>query len=89
MPNLKYCFMNPNGADVVCMTKDEAYELVKETGGRGRVRTVVNCCGEDLVCSAFTNTCDQCEADYGMNGDRLAPRSQWGSETGERWQDCY
>lgn len=40
-------------------------------------------CGAEVVCDAFTNTCDACGADYGPSGTRLAPRSDWGEETGE------
>ena len=52
-------------------------------------RPVIKCCKVDLVCEHFTNTCEFCNADYNMSGHRLAPRSQWGEETGESWQDCY
>lgn len=47
------------------------------------------CAHEDIICDAFTNTCDHCGADYNFNGDMLAPRSQWGEETGEHWSECY
>ena len=47
----------------------------------------VKCCGTWLMCDAFTNTCGKCGADYNMNADRLAPRSQWGEETGETYAD--
>jgi hypothetical protein len=50
---------------------------------------VITCCGAEIECRNFTNTCDQCGADYNFSGQRLAPRSQWGEETGESWQDCY
>ena len=50
-----------------------------------KVYPVVRCpCGEDVDCQSFTNECD-CGADYNFNGTRLAPRSQWGEETGESW----
>jgi len=50
-----------------------------------KVYPVVNCpCGEDVDCQSFTNECD-CGADYNFSGTRLAPRSQWGEETGESW----
>lgn len=49
----------------------------------------IRCCGVELVCDAFTNTCDHCGADYNFAGQLLAPRSQWGEETGESWMDCY
>lgn len=51
---------------------------------------VVHCdCGCKIECHSFTNTCDRCDADYNFSGQRLAPRSQWGEETGEHWSDCY
>jgi len=56
--------------------------------GNGRQRTEVRCCNTWLLCQGFTNTCDRCGTDYNMSGQRLAPRSQWGEETGEHWTDC-
>lgn len=50
-------------------------------------RAVVKCeCGEEVLCASFTNTCD-CGADYNMSGQLLAPREQWGEETGEHYAD--
>lgn len=43
-------------------------------------------CGRKVCLDGFTNTC-QCGADYNMSGQRLAPRSQWGEETGESLAD--
>ena len=47
-----------------------------------------NCdlCGEEVALFGFTNTCD-CGADYNMSGQLLAPREQWGDETGESLSD--
>lgn len=53
-----------------------------------RPRVEVKCCGAWLRCDRFTNTCDRCGADYNMSGARLAPREQWGEETGEHWTEC-
>lgn len=39
-------------------------------------------CGRVVVLSGFTNTCD-CGRDYSRSGQELAPRSQWGEDTGE------
>jgi hypothetical protein len=51
---------------------------------------VVRCdCGDEVECRNFTNTCDHCGADYNISGSRLAPREQWGEETGEHWTECY
>lgn len=49
--------------------------------------TEVKCCGQWLMCDRFTNTCDCCGKDYNGNGTRLAPREQWGEETGETASD--
>ena len=45
-------------------------------------------CGQAVELSSFTNTCDRCGADYNSFGQRLAPREQWGEETGEYPSDC-
>ena len=50
-------------------------------------KTITCVCGETVECSAFTNTCE-CGRDYNWSGQLLAPRSQWGEETGEHWSDC-
>jgi len=44
-------------------------------------------CGAEVDLYGFTNTCHECGADYNMSGQRLAPRSQWGEETGESLSD--
>ena len=36
---------------------------------------------------AFLSTCSNCGADYSGSGQLLAPRSQWGEETGECLSD--
>lgn len=49
---------------------------------------VIRCgCGGKVVCEGFTNTCDRCGRDYNGSGQLLAPRSQWGEETGESLSD--
>jgi len=68
-------------------------EVVRASTIDGRLlktrRCVVTCCGEELWCEGFTSTCPCCGADYNSAGQLLAPRSQWGEETGETWSDCY
>lgn len=44
-------------------------------------------CGAEVVLEGFTNTCDKCERDYNSSGQELAPRGQWGEETGETAAD--
>jgi hypothetical protein len=45
-------------------------------------------CGEEVTLDRFTNTCYICGTDYNSAGQELAPREQWGEETGEHWSDC-
>jgi hypothetical protein len=47
---------------------------------------ICDVCGEVVELSGFTNPCD-CGADYNFAGQRLAPRNQWGEETGEHPSD--
>ena len=55
-----------------------------------RHRACIECidCGRNIGLYNNTNTCE-CGADYNMSGQRLAPREQWGWETGEHWTECY
>jgi hypothetical protein len=39
-------------------------------------------CGRRIELDRFTNTCE-CGRDYDSGGNLLAPREQWGEETGE------
>lgn len=48
-----------------------------------------NRCSSEVVLGNFTNTCALCGADYNSSGQELAPREQWGEETGEQWWECY
>jgi hypothetical protein len=48
-----------------------------------RQPAVLKCdCGREVDLGGFTNPCD-CGRDYNTSGQLLAPRSQWGEETGE------
>ena len=44
-------------------------------------------CGAHVYLDGFTNPCPDCNRDYNWRGDLLAPRSQWGEETGEHPAD--
>ena len=49
----------------------------------GRLEEIKCACGQWVyVRGQFTAPCD-CGRDYNWNGDLLAPRCQWGEETGE------
>ena len=66
--------------------KLEKVEWVRKDG-RKVERLEIRCdCGESLLCTGFTNTCE-CGLDYDMDGNKLADRSQWGEETGESIND--
>ena len=47
----------------------------------------IKCCNKWIWLDQWTNTCDTCQSDYNMQGNKLAPRSQWGEETGESLSD--
>jgi hypothetical protein len=49
---------------------------------------IIRCegCNHKVALWGFTNTCE-CGRDYNMSGSLLAPRSQWGEETGETASD--
>lgn len=44
-------------------------------------------CDAHVELRGFTNTCHKCGRDYNTSGQLLAPRSQWGEETGESVSD--
>jgi hypothetical protein len=73
---------------------DGTYEVedlgIQAREWRHRVPGVILCdCEHEVTLGNFTNTCYECGADYNSRGNRLAPRSQWGEETGEHWTECY
>lgn len=82
----------PNGLDNLRKCQDGTH-AVRATGvtrytNSYRVPRIGECtCGEEVALDSFTNTCS-CGADYNTSGQRLAPREQWGEETGEHWSDC-
>ena len=44
-------------------------------------------CGGKVELKDFTNSCESCGKDYNSSGQQLAPREQWGEETGEHPAD--
>jgi len=44
-------------------------------------------CGCAVYLDHPTNTCEDCGRDYNLRGTLLAPREQWGYETGETAAD--
>ena len=58
-----------------------------DENGRRITPSEGECCGEKMSLGNFTNTCRNCGADYNSAGQLLAPREQWGEETGESLSD--
>lgn len=81
--NYEYCLAGCN----------ERGEIIKPGGVRKSEHTWIEeaigeCdCGTEVELGHFTNTCENCGADYNSSGQQLAPRSQWGMETGEHPAD--
>lgn len=75
-----------------CLTGQVGTRKVVDCGVQKREHsytepTVGRCpCGRHVELANFTNTCD-CGRDYNMSGQELAPRAQWGEETGEHYTD--
>lgn len=55
----------------------------------GRSTLTMHCkCGNSFeLWNSWANECDVCGREYNGSGQMLAPRSQWGEETGEGWTD--
>ena len=92
--NVDMADLSPAGRENLRKCQDGEYDVVpegvQEREWSYRHPRVGKCdCGEEVVLDRFTNTCYGCGADYNMSGQRLAPRSQWGEETGEHWTECY
>jgi hypothetical protein len=75
------------GSDVVRNRQRRSWmEILKERSESGAPAVGKCACGRRVLLAGFTNTCE-CGRDYNMNGTLLAPRSQWGEETGESVSD--
>lgn len=77
LPNLARC----EALDGVRSTGIAKYEWSYRQPAIGKCS-----CGRRIELDHFTNACD-CGWDYNSSGDLLAPRSQWGEETGEHLAD--
>lgn len=47
---------------------------------------IIQCsnCGKDVeIWNSWANECEGCQTEYNGFGQKLAPREQWGCETGE------
>lgn len=69
-------------------TFDVSFEGVRNESYSFMVAAVGECvgCHQEVELGGFTNTC-QCGLDYNGSGQLLAPREQWGEETGETVAD--
>lgn len=64
-------------------------EIIRERKSRNEPALGLCVCGCEIQLANFTNTCPGCGKDYNFAGTELAPREQWGEETGEHWTECY
>jgi len=64
-------------------------KIVKSRDGPGSPAVgICDCCGGRVTLyGSFDCRCKNCGAEYNLFGQRLAPRSQWGYETGETLSD--
>ena len=78
--NYEFCLTHPDQVS--------GPQLVQDQGDYWEPAIIRCDCGAKVVLeNLFTITCDNCDADYNSSGQRLAPRSQWGEETGESYSD--
>lgn len=73
----------------MCLTcpTDIVDEGVRRYVNRYTLPAVLRCgCGREVTLDAFTSECP-CGRDYNMSGQLLAPREQWGEDTGESLGD--
>jgi len=59
----------------------------RDSTGRRIDKTGICECGETVDLLRFTCTCPGCYTDYDSGGTELAPRGQWGWDTGESVAD--
>lgn len=72
-----YSSRGQNGVSVV-----DIYLDVISAAARGKCP-----CGSEVDLAGFTNTCANCNRDFNISGSELAPREQWGLDTGESVSD--
>ncbi len=64
---------------------DSEPPVVKSYQWKNVIQRIGLCeCGEEVILDDFTCPCI-CGLDYNSAGQLLAPRQQWGEETGEHW----
>jgi hypothetical protein len=61
------------------------YDGIETFENSFNIPAVIRCaCGGEVALEmVMTNTCEKCKRDYNSSGQLLAPRSQWGWDTGE------
>lgn len=61
---------------------------VRKSVNRYREPAVIECaCGKQVTLDHDGAECDRCHLTYNLSGQTLAPREQWGEETGEHPAD--
>ena len=73
-----------------CQTDENIIYVGVEAIERRHVEPAVGrcACGHTVSLErSWINSCQGCGRDYNGSGQELAPREQWGEETGEHWTD--
>lgn len=62
-------------------------EIIKYRDHQTGEFAVCKCeCGAEVeLHDSWSNDCHKCGREYNMSGQELAPRNQWGEETGEKF----
>ena len=91
--NIKREEMKPAALENLRKCLDGTHD-VHDLGPRSWSQTIVHAkigqcgCGREVVLDGFTCPCD-CGLEYNSSGQKLAPREQWGWDTGEDWRDLH
>jgi hypothetical protein len=80
--NYAACVAGTVGGSTVQAPRIHRYDWTRAVPAVGKC-----VCGDHVELEHFTNTCGRCGRDYNSAGQELAPRSQWGEETGETAAD--
>lgn len=84
-------FLAERGESVATKSEESMKEIALEYGylfssEDGVFSKFAMCCGEPFaLMSTWANACPKCDTEYNGSGQRLAPRSEWGHETGEQF----
>ena len=73
---------------LIVVTEEDVPSRLQPGATYKRRVLIGTCCRTSFELRNFTNTCPDCGTDFNSAGQRLAPRAQWGEETGEHPSEC-